>query len=128
MQDVVFSQVGVRDDLFGLDLAIIEVAPPAGIPGDYNENGVVDAADYVLWRQNLGSGITLPNDSTAGVAADDYTRWRVNFGKSAGAAGRVAAEVPEMSSLALLTMGGSILARGGWRRKHSALHPHDRRT
>ena len=27
----------------------------AGIPGDYNQNGTVDAADYVVWRNNLGA-------------------------------------------------------------------------
>jgi hypothetical protein len=122
VQDVVFSQVGIRDDLFGLDLAIIEVAAPAGIPGDYNENGVVDAADYVLWRDHLESGITLPNDSTAGVAADDYDRWRANFGRSAGAATHIAAEVPEMSSIALLTIGGCMPALLRRLRTRSAFH------
>jgi hypothetical protein len=55
-----------------------------GVPGDYNDNGIVDAADYVLWRKNLGSGTSLSNDDTPGVGADDYTRWRANFGKTAG--------------------------------------------
>src|SRR5262249_31325176 len=26
-----------------------------GLPGDYNQNGVVDAADYVMWRKAPGS-------------------------------------------------------------------------
>ena len=38
------------------------------LPGDYNQNGVVDAADYVLWRKNNNTAITLPNDSTPGTA------------------------------------------------------------
>jgi hypothetical protein len=50
--------------------------------GDYNANGVVDAADYVLWRNNLGSPTALPNDDTPGVGADDLTRWRANFGNT----------------------------------------------
>jgi len=25
------------------------------IPGDFNNNGVVDAADYVVWRKGLGT-------------------------------------------------------------------------
>lgn len=52
----------------------------AGLPGDYNEDGLVDAADYTVWRDGLGSAIALPNDDTPGVAADDYTRWVTNYG------------------------------------------------
>ncbi len=38
------------DDL-GFRLATI--ATPNGAPGDYNANGIVDAADYILWRKNF---------------------------------------------------------------------------
>ena len=48
--------------------------------GDYNNNGVVDAADYVLWR----NGGTLQNDPTPGVQPGDYAVWRANFGKTGG--------------------------------------------
>jgi hypothetical protein len=42
-----------------------------GIAGDYNDNGVVDAADYVLWRDNLGLTTVLPNDPTPGMVTQD---------------------------------------------------------
>jgi T5SS/PEP-CTERM-associated repeat protein len=81
----------------------------AGLPGDYNQNGSVDAADYSLWRDRLGSGTALPNDDTAGVGPDDYTRWKNNFGNSAGSgssahssAGGNVASVPEPSAHFLL--------------------------
>src|SRR6185312_17357290 len=45
--------------------------------GDYNGNGVVDAADYVVWR-NGGS----PNPNSPG----DYSTWRANFGATGSAA------------------------------------------
>ena len=35
--------------------------------GDYNNDGIVDAADYVLWRSMVGT--ELPNDSTPGTRA-----------------------------------------------------------
>jgi hypothetical protein len=49
----------------------------AGISGDFNNNGAVDAADYVLWR-NAG---LLQNDPTPGVQSEDYDTWRANFGQ-----------------------------------------------
>ncbi|TWT31334.1 hypothetical protein KOR34_47140 [Posidoniimonas corsicana] len=52
------------------------------LPGDYNDDGRVDAADYTVWRDNLGSGVSLTNDSTPGVGPDDYLRWRNNFGRT----------------------------------------------
>lgn len=81
----------------------------AGLPGDYNQNGTVDAADYNLWRDRLGSGTSLPNDDTAGVGPDDYTRWKNNFGNSAGSGSSArsstegnVASVPEPSAHFLL--------------------------
>jgi len=70
-------------DPFHLDY--YEIKAPSATTGDYNENGVVDAADYVLWRTHNGESITLPNDSTPGtVGSEDYTEWRARFGNAAG--------------------------------------------
>ena len=66
----------------GNDVALFTTVP--GLAGDYNVNGVVDAADYVLWRNNLGSGTSLPNDDSPGVGPDDYYSLRTQFGKTAG--------------------------------------------
>jgi hypothetical protein len=43
-----------------------------GVAGDYNSNGRVDAADYVLWRNNNNTVTTLPNDSTPARDHSDY--------------------------------------------------------
>ena len=65
--------------------------PPPGLAGDYTNNGVVDAADYVLWRKNNING------------AAGYTTWRANFGKPPGSgSGLNAAAVPEPSTIGLL--------------------------
>src|SRR4051812_30948724 len=52
------------------------------VAGDYNENTVVDAADYVLWRDTLGSSSDLRADGNANNAIDqgDYDYWRSHFG------------------------------------------------
>ena len=68
------------------DILITLIGPP--IIGDYNRDGIVNAADYTVWRNNLGSGTALPNDDTAGVGPDDYVRWKTNFGQTAGAGSR----------------------------------------
>jgi hypothetical protein len=74
-------------------------AAVVGVTGDYNGNGVVDAADYVVWRNG-----DSPDDTVAG-----YNLWRANFGNTSGSgsgAGAVAAAgVPEPSSVALLVFG-----------------------
>ncbi len=57
-----------------------------GADGDFNDDGSVDAADYTVWRDNLGSTTELPNDSTGEltVGTEQYDLWRANFGESAG--------------------------------------------
>ena len=78
------------------------------LPGDYNENGVVDAADYTVWLEALG-GDTLPNEGvTPGVVdAEDYNFWKSNFGNTpSSAASSTTSEqpIPEPLSLLLLAI------------------------
>jgi hypothetical protein len=70
----------------------------SGVTGDFNGNGVVDAADYVQWR----NGGPLQNDPTPGVQAEDYNVWRSNFGRAAGSG--LAAAVPETTTLLSATI------------------------
>jgi hypothetical protein len=83
------------------------------LPGDYNQNGTVDAADYVLWR----NGGPLQNDATPGVQPGDYDVWRANFGQTAGngAGADVNAPVPEPTSFLLMAV-----AAGWWFRRGQA--------
>lgn len=69
--------------------------------GDYNGSGRVDAADYTVWRNNVGQpGSTLLNRDPANgagpVGQNDYSSWKLNFGSGTGGAGSVtSAAVPE---------------------------------
>jgi parallel beta-helix repeat protein len=85
----------------------------AEFAADYNQDGAVDAADYTVWRNNLGSSSTLPNDDTAGVDFDDYDRWKTNFGETNGAGGLTGAAppVPEPAALALVAISIGLIAR-----------------
>ena len=52
----------------------------AAIPGDYNQNGTVDAADYTSGAITLGQTFTLTNENPAAatpgvVDAEDYAFW-----------------------------------------------------
>jgi hypothetical protein len=81
----------------------------AGTPGDYNSDGFVDAADYTVFRDHLGSSLTLPNENPAAVTPglvddEDFAFWKTNFGNGGGAIGATGV-VPEPTSLTLVGMG-----------------------
>jgi T5SS/PEP-CTERM-associated repeat protein len=86
------------------DNQVILSAFQPSLPGDYNQNGTVDAADYTLWRKNLGSGTALPNDDTPGVGQDDYTRWRTHFGQTVGSGLGAIDHVPEPATTFLVNL------------------------
>ncbi|WP_425395172.1 PEP-CTERM sorting domain-containing protein [Aeoliella sp.] len=87
----------------------VAIVDPPGTPGDYNDDGTVNLADYTIWRNNLGGdGGALANrdPSLSGMAigTDDYDFWKANFGNSAAGAIGTAA-VPEPSTMVLLGIG-----------------------
>ena len=94
------------------------------LPGDYSNNGTVDAADYTVWRDKRGSSTTLPNDLTPGnVGDDDYGVWKSNFGNSniPGSGAVTAATVPEPAALLVCVCAGvAMVAAGGRTRKRDA--------
>ena len=54
----------------------------SGMPGDFNGNYIVDAADFAVWRDELGSDTALTNDGGLGVPIGNahYELWKTNFG------------------------------------------------
>ncbi|MEM6330840.1 MAG: LamG-like jellyroll fold domain-containing protein, partial [Planctomycetota bacterium] len=73
----------------------------AGTPGDFNGDGLVDGADYALWRNNLNAATDDPiggnGDGVPGIDGGDLAVWLANY-NPAGGPGAVAA-APEPSSL-----------------------------
>jgi hypothetical protein len=71
------------------------------LTGDYNANGMVDAADYVLWRgtlgQNVASGTGADGNKNGVIDDEDYNFWRLHFGESTSSA--LAAVVPANAAI-----------------------------
>ncbi|MEO1497014.1 MAG: PEP-CTERM sorting domain-containing protein [Planctomycetota bacterium] len=87
----------------------VQLIATSALSGDYNNDGVVDAADYTVWRDNLNAPAgTLLNDDVGGVIGTaQYDAWRANFGATLPA---ISTAVPEPTCLALLGLGGLTLA------------------
>jgi hypothetical protein len=100
----------------GMIRAVFGTLP--SVSGDYNRDGIVDAADYVLWRKSSGqavvaySGADGNGDGTVNQA--DYDLWFARFGnKLSNRAAAVGAQVPEATSGALMMIAALSLA---WQR------------
>lgn len=100
------------NDGLAIDDFSIGVALAPGVAGDYNVNGVVDAADYIIWRDRFNQAATIPNDITPGtVVTQDLIEWRDRFGKLNSEFGS-AAVVPEPTLASLVALlSGWLLVR-----------------
>ena len=91
------------DDAYFDDFSL--TVADAILAGDYNADGVVDAADYSVWRDNLGASEgTLVNDVSGGIIGTaQYDAWRSNYGATA-AVSLAATSVPEPSAATILSL------------------------
>jgi hypothetical protein len=113
MITITSASQGVQNGLVNIPISFQVLGPPT-IPGDYNDDGTVDAGDYVVWRANEGTNNTLPNDPHGGtIGAAQYDEWTAHFGETAPGSGSLGA-VPEPGSALLLIVGVCLagLARG----------------
>ncbi|WP_425397540.1 hypothetical protein [Aeoliella sp.] len=106
------NSVGTRSDRFEATTVVrSNLTTPTADFGDYNEDGIVNLADYTVWRNTLGATVTAGSgadgDQSGVVDAGDYDVWKNNFGLAATpiVVGSVStAPVPEPQSLVLLTL------------------------
>jgi hypothetical protein len=80
----------------GLGDALLAKYSDLSAPGDFNNDGAINAADYVSWRKSGGT-------------STDYNTWRQNFGALSPGATAVASSslgtnIPEPMSLALIAV------------------------
>ena len=114
---VLLDQAGLQDpatqNAYFTGLQFVPFAVDFPLSGDFNGDGVVDAADYTVWRDNLGGDeATLGGvgDGSGTVDQGDYDLWAANFGSAAA----TASSVPEPATALLGVIG--LLALGRVRR------------
>jgi T5SS/PEP-CTERM-associated repeat protein len=88
------------------------------LAGDYNDDGTVNAADYVVWRKVNGSSFNprADGDTNGVINGNDYAVWRSQIGTSSGVSTAVfVSSVPEPSIVVLaegfVCVGGAVLMR-----------------
>ncbi len=98
----------------------LTVTTPAHLlVGDFDDNGVVDAGDYITWRK----GGPLANDVTPGYQAADFNEWRAQFDATtnpASGSSLTGSAVPEPTSIALTGCLVSLVALGRRRKVYSS--------
>lgn len=107
------------DDYFDVSDASFEIVSTT-LAGDYNDNGVVDTADYSVWRDALVSGdLAADGNSDGQVGNLDYQFWWDRFGTSASSQ---ATAVPEPMSklIAALFMIALLMPRHRHRTHYDA--------
>ena len=77
-----------------------EVTPPAIPSGDFNDDGKVDAADYVLWRKTI-------------YTTEGYIGWKSNFGRGTSGSGSAGEEQAPCRSRGAFVLAALGLWAGG---------------
>jgi hypothetical protein len=108
-------QIGDDGELYILSKSDGMVRAIAGtasaLEGDYNRDGRVDVADYIVWRKSMGQSVAAfsgADGSGNGTVDDaDYDFWRARYGNSfpggAGATGEASVPEPAAALLVLIS-------------------------
>jgi hypothetical protein len=93
---------GSLTNLQAILVTVTNLGEAALMVGDFNNNAVVDTADYVSWRN--GGPLENEGDTPGVVNQADYDVWRANFGRTTPAASAALfAQESELDSIALAT-------------------------
>jgi hypothetical protein len=105
-QDLVFDFLLAGDSA---SLQGVVLYTDVRLPGDYNDDGKVDAADYPIWRDTLGQpvapGSAADGDRDGTITMADYDVWKSNFGRALTSGGGSIASVPEPAAALLMFLG-----------------------
>jgi hypothetical protein len=103
-------------------LVNLVIPPPQILPGDYNQDDVVDASDYVVWRNTLGQTVSMlgtgaDGDGDGVIGPADYEVWRAKFGDAALGASSQTDEVPEAPGIVMVVAASIAVSAAGLRRR-----------
>src|SRR4029079_1481877 len=102
--------------LLKLEMEYMELRlPAAGLAGDFNNDGKVDAGDYATWRKNSANA-SLPNDNGLTTHVARYNLWRSTFGTPGSGSGLSGSAVPEPGTIGLAVVGMFSVLAGRRRR------------
>jgi hypothetical protein len=98
----------------------VHVIPESGVAGDFNDDGNVDAADYVVWRKNDGGANALANDDDLGtpIRAEHYNLWRAHFGEIEMPDIAAGGQIPEPGSFVLAAAGLALAVASSTARRY----------
>jgi hypothetical protein len=101
----------------GLGYALVSLT------GDYDHDGTVDAADYVVWSKTLGqtgAGLAADGNGNGMIDNGDFDVWRTNFGQTSGSGSGASANraVPEPTTVLQLVL---VAAAVSTRRRRGCL-------
>jgi hypothetical protein len=95
-------------DVIQLDGESANVVVEFGLDGDYNRNGIVDAADYAFWRDEVSTPVAAYSGADGNgdgiVGTDDYQVWRANFGAVLRPDGQVHMAVANRAAVSAATL------------------------
>jgi hypothetical protein len=139
--DMFDNIIGIPDGIRSFDLTFISGGTPSAtgtiyvddisaslvtsnsVAGDYNRDGIVDAADYTVWRSmsgQTGVGLAADGNSDGQVNHLDYDVWTANFGNTAGAGSSAqAARIPEPSTTLLVLIGVLVVGTMAMQRERA---------
>jgi hypothetical protein len=98
----------------------------ARLPGDFNRDHSVNAADYAVWRDTLdqtGNNLDADGNGSGAVDGGDYQLWRTHFGATLGSGAASSANVPEPTTWVVFIVGMILVLRGGARSVNSKPQP-----
>ncbi|MCC7086749.1 MAG: hypothetical protein IT427_17245, partial [Pirellulales bacterium] len=80
----VFDADGVGGGRIDIGAYELQSQPlPAAVFGDFNSDGLVDAADYVVWRKFVGATVpaytSADGSGNGAIGVEDYDVWRAHF-------------------------------------------------